>query len=224
MPSTRHRQLAATTGMVALLACLATSVPARAEETVIFRDRVPSTAELAHLLWPGAATAAPAGVRTRGLVRARSIRLDEAPVAPSPMVAPPPAEMQQAASEPTPAAAPAAPASSVGFGFDVRFAFDSTEVLPESRPYLDQVGALLQSEQAQGRKIAILGHTDATGSDAYNAGLSQRRALAVARYLAGRYGVAPERLQVAGLGERAPLAGLDPADAANRRVEFHAVE
>ena len=40
---------------VLLLASLATSLPAQAEDLVMFRDRVPSAGELANLLWPKAA-------------------------------------------------------------------------------------------------------------------------------------------------------------------------
>lgn len=210
---------------VLLLASLATSLPAQAEDLVMFRDRVPSAGELANLLWPKAASPAPAGMRTRSLMRTRSIRLDDAPQAPMPSaaMAPAPAATTQLASA-APEPAPAPQPESTGFGFNIRFAFDSTEVLPDSMPFLDQVGVMLQSSQAAGRQIAIIGHTDALGAPSYNDGLSQRRALAVARYLEGRYGIEAQRLQVAGLGERAPLPGYDPDDAANRRVEFHAVQ
>ena len=226
----RTTRKAAAGATLMLLASLATSLPAQAEDVVMFRDRVPSANELANLLWPRAASAAPAGMRTRSLGRTRSIRLDEPPPAPLPAAAMDAGVAQVASAaavapsvrEPEPQ--PAAQAASTAFGFNIRFAFDSSELLPESVPYLDQVGVMLQGSQAEGRRVAILGHTDAMGAAGYNDGLSQRRALAVARYLEDRYGVAPQRLQVAGLGERAPLAGLDPDDAANRRVEFHAVE
>ena len=217
----RAATLASALGALTLLSGL-TAMPAQAGEAVMFRDRVPSPTELANLLWPQPA-AAPAGVRTR------AIRLDAdagaaAPAAPVSAAA----GVQQVVADV--AVAPRQPErqrpvkTATGFGFDIRFAFDSTEVLPESLSYLDQVGTMLQSAQAQGQPVAILGHTDATGSDGYNAGLSQRRAVAVAQYLVSRYGVTPDRLQVAGLGEGKPLAGKDPEDPANRRVEFHAVQ
>lgn len=224
MATRRTRMLNSTAGALALLAALATGVPADAQDLVMFRDRVPSPSELANLLWPGQPAAAPAGVRTRSLVRTRAIRLDDGSGAPAP-AAPSAGQRVANAGAAAPVQSDAAPAApSTGFGFNIRFAFDSTEVLPESMPYLDQVGAMLQSEQARGQGVAILGHTDATGTDDYNANLSQRRAVAVAQYLVNRYGVTPERLQVAGLGERRPLTGTDPHDAVNRRVEFHAVQ
>ena len=70
-----------------------------------------------------------------------------------------------------------------GFSFLIEFAFDSTEILPESQPYLDLVGDLLASEEAKGRSIDIVGHADARGPANYNQKLSQARAEAVRSYL-----------------------------------------
>lgn len=70
------------------------------------------------------------------------------------------------------------------------------------------------------RNIVIEGHTDATGSDATNQDLSQRRADAVRSYLESR-GVPAERMRAIGRGESAPIASNDTAEgrANNRRVE-----
>jgi OOP family OmpA-OmpF porin len=70
--------------------------------------------------------------------------------------------------------------------------------------------------------VTIVGHTDAKGSEQYNQVLSERRAKAVRAYLASEFGVAPDQLQVMGEGESDPVAGADPYDADNRRVEFRA--
>ena len=69
-----------------------------------------------------------------------------------------------------------------------------------------------------------MGHTDSTGSDAYNQTLSERRASAVADYLSIR-GVQSVRLATRGYGESQPKASnLDPAGrSANRRVEIRLV-
>lgn len=69
-------------------------------------------------------------------------------------------------------------------------------------------------------KVRIEGHTDSTGSDAYNQTLSERRAEAVALALQGR-GVAVQRIQAIGRGKSAPVAGNDTAAGRqqNRRVE-----
>jgi outer membrane protein OmpA-like peptidoglycan-associated protein len=117
---------------------------------------------------------------------------------------------------------PAPKAQTDAFGFPIRFAFDSTEVLPESRPYLDSVGQMLRLPQAQGKHVLIVGHTDATGGEDYNQALSERRAAAVRDYLASRFGIPADLLEVEGVGKREPLPGSDPYAAQNRRVEFHA--
>jgi outer membrane protein OmpA-like peptidoglycan-associated protein len=72
--------------------------------------------------------------------------------------------------------------------------------------------------------VDVMGHTDSTGSDAYNQTLSERRASAVADYLSIR-GVQSARLATRGYGESQPKASnLDPAGrSANRRVEIRLV-
>ena len=65
----------------------------------------------------------------------------------------------------------------------VQFAFDSHDILPAARAQLDALaeGIRLLPDDAL---VAIEGHTDALGSEEYNARLSMRRALSVKRYLA----------------------------------------
>jgi outer membrane protein OmpA-like peptidoglycan-associated protein len=69
--------------------------------------------------------------------------------------------------------------------------------------------------------IEVAGHTDNTGSDAYNQSLSERRAASVASYLRTQK-VVPERMITVGLGEAHPVADNESADGrqANRRVEL----
>jgi outer membrane protein OmpA-like peptidoglycan-associated protein len=68
-------------------------------------------------------------------------------------------------------------------------------------------------------RFMVAGHTDARGSDAINVPLSCARAQAVRAYLEQR-GIEPERLRAEGFGARLPLAGRQPLDGANRRVEI----
>jgi outer membrane protein OmpA-like peptidoglycan-associated protein len=70
------------------------------------------------------------------------------------------------------------------------------------------------------RNIVVEGHTDATGSDATNQDLSQRRADAVRTYLEAR-GVPAERMRAVGRGESTPIASNETPEgrANNRRVE-----
>ena len=71
-------------------------------------------------------------------------------------------------------------------------------------------------------RFSVAGHTDATGSEDYNAELSRRRATSVRSYLIAAHGIDPERLELEALGETKPL---EPNDSdwgrqMNRRVEF----
>ena len=108
--------------------------------------------------------------------------------------------------------------------FMVQFAFDSAEIVPQSRPQLDVLGKMLQIDKVADKTLRIEGHTDSTGSRAYNQLLSERRARAVARYLTDTHGVEASRLVTSGEGEEHPLQGRDPRDDTNRRVQFRAAE
>jgi len=104
----------------------------------------------------------------------------------------------------------------------ITFAYDSATVQPQFQRTLDQVAQTLA--QYNQTYIDVYGHTDSTGSDAYNQTLSERRARAVADYLSGQ-GVQPVRIGTRGYGETQPIApnDTDPGRAANRRVEVKIV-
>jgi outer membrane protein OmpA-like peptidoglycan-associated protein len=73
--------------------------------------------------------------------------------------------------------------------------------------------------------VDVLAHTDTSGSPQTNAALSEKRAAAVATYLAG-HGVAKARIASRGLGESAPLYSPETSEtdkAANRRIEIRLV-
>ena len=102
---------------------------------------------------------------------------------------------------------------------DVTFAVDSTAISPSFRAALDEVAASMQ--KYPNSLIDVMGHTDSTGSDAYNLDLSKRRAEAVANYLVSR-GVSRARIETIGYGEQYPVADNSTAEgrAQNRRVEI----
>jgi outer membrane protein OmpA-like peptidoglycan-associated protein len=104
----------------------------------------------------------------------------------------------------------------------ITFAVDSSTVQPSFQTTLDKVASTLT--QYEKTYVDVMGHTDSTGSDAYNQALSERRASAVAGYLTSR-GVQSARLATRGYGESQPKASnLDEAGrAANRRVEIRVV-
>jgi outer membrane protein OmpA-like peptidoglycan-associated protein len=105
---------------------------------------------------------------------------------------------------------------------EVTFAVNSANIDPAFRATLDKVASTLN--QYEKTYVDVLGHTDSTGSDAYNQALSERRASSVAGYL-GTQGVQSARLATRGYGESQPKASnLDETGrAANRRVEIRLV-
>ena len=65
----------------------------------------------------------------------------------------------------------------------------------------------------------VAGHTDAAGSDNYNQDLSERRADAIKRYLADKYGVTGTDLVTVGYGKSKLKDPANPMAEANRRVQ-----
>jgi outer membrane protein OmpA-like peptidoglycan-associated protein len=97
------------------------------------------------------------------------------------------------------------------------FKFDSVELTDEDKVKLDAAAANLLRLKFIGGEAG--GYTDSTGDDAYNLGLSKRRAQAAVDYLAAK-GVDPTRTTVVGYGEVQPIADNATAEgrAQNRRV------
>lgn len=102
----------------------------------------------------------------------------------------------------------------------VLFAFDSAELTRDAQVQLAQISNRLTDARVVGVKVA--GHTDSVGSDAYNQGLSERRAQSVVDFLITQ-GVVANKLSSEGLGESQPVAdnASDAGRAQNRRVELH---
>jgi OOP family OmpA-OmpF porin len=104
----------------------------------------------------------------------------------------------------------------------VQFAFDSAEIMAESKPNLDSLGTALSSPELATYQIRIEGHTDSIGSVGYNQHLSARRAESVKQYLVEQGGVVPERLTIVGRGKNEYIADNTTSTGRqkNRRVEF----
>ena len=100
----------------------------------------------------------------------------------------------------------------------VNFDFDRSEVKEQYLPEIERVARFM--EQYPDRVVELEGHTDSRGTDAYNLGLSQRRAEAVMAELVGRFGISPSRVSAKGFGESQPIGNNDSAQgrAENRRV------
>jgi outer membrane protein OmpA-like peptidoglycan-associated protein len=104
----------------------------------------------------------------------------------------------------------------------VRFGFDSAAIDRAEMPKLEQMCRVMKQATDVG-KFRIIGHTDASGSEAYNESLSVLRAEEVARYLTAECGIEASRLEVMGLGERLLYDAERPDAETNRRVEFQVV-
>jgi len=97
---------------------------------------------------------------------------------------------------------------------DVTFAVDRSDVQPQFTRVLDDVARTLNAYPQT--TIDVVGHADSSGPDEYNQVLSERRASAVASYLTNQGRVMPDRVFVAGMGERQPIADNSTATGAPR--------
>lgn len=102
---------------------------------------------------------------------------------------------------------------------DVTFATNQSNIQSQFYPALNQVAQTLV--QYPSTSVDIVGHTDSDGTDAYNQGLSERRAESVRSYLSAQ-GVQPVRMIASGRGKTQPIATNATAEgkARNRRVEI----
>ncbi len=135
------------------------------------------------------------------------------PVAEAP--APQPAPVAEAAPETPPNVI-----EKVTLNTDVLFAFNKAELLPGGKEKLDQLAKDAQGAQVD--RVVLAGYADRIGSEEYNKDLSERRAQAVADYLASQ-GVDQSRIQVEGRGEDNPVTGdtcnhMGPAKASNKKL------
>ncbi len=107
----------------------------------------------------------------------------------------------------------------VTFESGILFPFDSDNILPAGRTNLQQLAGSLQRYPET--EVLIVGHTDSTGSDQYNMGLSLRRAESAANYLVAQ-GIARNRIRTSGRGETEPIADntTEAGRQQNRRVEI----
>jgi len=108
---------------------------------------------------------------------------------------------------------------------DVLFEFGKANLTSGARDKTRDIAGVL-TNQAQGRRVSIEGHTDSIGSDSANQVLSEHRANSVAAALENE-GVPRERIATKGYGKRYPVAPNRNSDgtdnpsgrAKNRRVE-----
>ncbi len=131
---------------------------------------------------------------------------------------------------PAPAATAVAPAESVEYvrmpedsQINIRIEFDlnSASLRPSEFEKLQTLCSAIKRSDV--RLFHIFGHTDASGSDAYNLNLSRLRAEEVRRRMVNDCQIEASRLRAIGVGEQYLLTPDAPNAAENRRVEFQAV-
>jgi OmpA-OmpF porin, OOP family len=103
---------------------------------------------------------------------------------------------------------------------EVHFATNSAVLTEQDQALLDKM--IVNMKRLSFVNGEVGGYTDSTGSAAYNQGLSERRAQAVAEYLSS-HGISGGRLTVKGYGASNPVADNATAEgrAHNRRVVLH---
>ncbi len=106
---------------------------------------------------------------------------------------------------------------------DAGFDTNRADIKPALRTVLDKFATTLNEHTVT--TVAVIGHTDSTGSDAVNNPLSLSRARSTRDYLVN-HGVAATRITIDGRGEHEPIASNDTESgrAANRRVEIYIAE
>jgi outer membrane protein OmpA-like peptidoglycan-associated protein len=102
---------------------------------------------------------------------------------------------------------------------NITFATDSATLSPDFLNIMHSVALVLIEYDKT--IIEVMGHTDSTGSEAYNLDLSKRRAAAVGNHLIGER-INPMRILTDGFGEAYPVASNDTVGGRelNRRVEL----
>jgi outer membrane protein OmpA-like peptidoglycan-associated protein len=102
---------------------------------------------------------------------------------------------------------------------EVNFDYNSDNIGSKAMPQVSALGQALASPDLKGGTFIVAGHTDAKGSDTYNQGLSERRAEAVKRFLAEKYGIDASNLVTVGYGKTHLKNPAGPFASENRRVQ-----
>jgi outer membrane protein OmpA-like peptidoglycan-associated protein len=102
---------------------------------------------------------------------------------------------------------------------EVNFDYNSDNIGSKAVPQVTALGDALASSDLKGSTFILAGHTDAKGSETYNQGLSERRAEAVKRFLAEKYGIDASNLVTVGYGKAQLKNPSGPFASENRRVQ-----
>jgi outer membrane protein OmpA-like peptidoglycan-associated protein len=102
---------------------------------------------------------------------------------------------------------------------DIQFDYNSADISTASMPSVQALGRALSNPSLKGSTFVVAGHTDAVGGEAFNLGLSERRADTIKHYLVDKFGIAGRDLVTVGYGKDKPKDPNAPMDPINRRVQ-----
>ncbi|HEX7053320.1 MAG TPA: OmpA family protein [Burkholderiales bacterium] len=143
-----------------------------------------------------------------------------ASLAPAPVAKAEPEPAPQPLAQAAPETPPPPVLEKITIATDVLFPFNRAELRESGKEKLDELAQ--KAKGAEVDRIVLAGYADRIGSEEYNRELSERRAQAVAEYLASK-GIDENRVQVEGRGEENPVTGdqckrMGPERASNRKL------
>jgi|GEM_PF-708898 len=142
---------------------------------------------------------------------------------PPPPVVEAPAPVIEAVVAPTAATVTMIKEEIINISAALLFGFDSADLSDDAKAVLDERIEKYKGQAELTENVKVIGHTDSTGPEAYNQGLSERRAKSVATYLESNTNITDDQIDSMGKGESEPVASNATRDgrAQNRRVEIH---
>jgi OOP family OmpA-OmpF porin len=115
------------------------------------------------------------------------------------------------------------PAQQASISLAIQFEYNSDKVQAGSMQTLSSLASAMRSPELSRLRFRLEGHTDGSGTPAYNVKLSEQRAEQVRKVLIANH-VSPSRLVTEGKGASELLNAADPAAAENRRVRIVSLE
>ena len=101
----------------------------------------------------------------------------------------------------------------------VTFDFNSAALTSQGEQQLDILASAVKEVGLSQQVLTIEGHTDASGGEAYNQNLSERRVASAKSYLVSQGGLEPSLLNTIGFGKSRPLPDKPDLAPEQRRIE-----
>ena len=110
--------------------------------------------------------------------------------------------------------------------FEIHFPKNSADLTEESRKSLDELAVAISSDDYEGMRFMLGGHTDLDGDESVNGPLSQARAETARAYLVETHEIPAARLEANGFGTEDPLREVEQTSQDklyNRRVDLRPI-